>query len=328
MSSGKKLRVAAVVLLGFLPWAALLAFLRYTSTGNPMANVGPSRLLADLSPEFARYQIHRYLQAPSPFAYLRAHPGALVEKIRAYGPRMFRDAFTASGNIIGFFFLLYLLSPVRHSAEKYFRNAILLSILATAALVTLTVPSARYFLPLIPLYLVLGLSELFSFLRDRGINRKVILGIFTAVFIFFFFRPVIANWRNTLAGRQPDRGVLTETEWLYVGDRLRSVLPDNVTITSDVAPWVSWYADLPSVLLPVSPAENELLRKQIPIEAIILTNEYTVQQPGSEQWNDVFHGRDELEGWTVSDSLRCGQFRAVVLQPPPGITGHRNSSRN
>lgn len=315
MAPERRWRTAAKALGGFLPWAALLALHRFLSTGNPFADIGPSRLLTGISPEMAVHQMHRYLSPPSPLAYLRAHPDAFLDKILTNAPRLLWGAFTAGGTVLGALFLLYLLSPARDRAERIFRGALLVSILALAVLGAATVPSTRHFLPFVPVYLVLTLSRVHVLFRSRRLLRDLSIGA-TAVFLaFFILRPTLVKWRYTLRDRKPDRGVFTESEWRDLGAGIRDIVPEGAVTTSDVAPWISWYADRYSVLLPVTPAENDALDERMGVDAIVLTNEYIIDQPGNEEWKAVFDGERTPEYWRTTDIVRFGTGRAVVLKP-------------
>jgi len=315
MAGRKRLGTVGRVLAGFLPFAVLLAVHKYMAAGDPFADIGPSRLLTDLSPDFVKYQMHRYISPPPPLEYILDHWDSFIGKIASNAPDMLRGAFTAAGTLTGFLFVIYLVSPAADRAEKFFRATLVLSVMITAALVTVTVPSTRYFDPFIPVYLVTVIAEMYVLIMSRGFRKFLVTGLIALVVAFFILRPTLVNWRYTLRLRQPDRGVFTESSWVEFGSRLREILPGDAVTTSDVAPWVSWYADLPSVLLPVTPAENDSLDSRIGLDAIVLTNEFILDQPGNEAWKETFDGERVLEGWRAADIIRFGKGRGVVLLP-------------
>jgi hypothetical protein len=320
MVPGRRRRTIVMMMAGFLPWIAMIALHRYIATGDPMADVGPSRLLTYLTPELTPYRLRQYVDVPSPLAYVSEHPRALIEKIFKFGPAMAQRAFMVAGFFIGMLFLIHLMSPAKRAGEKIFRISLALSLVLLIGLVTITVPSQRYFFPFLPLYIIMGLTELYLLMRARGWPELRTVGI-CAITVVLFASHTMSGWWNTWREEKSNRSNFTEREWVDFGGHLRKVLPHRAVVASDAAPWLAWYADRPSVLLPATPAQLDPLHKRLVIDAVVLTNEGLLSLPGNEEWQSMFLGQEAREEWTRADSVSFGKLKALILLPAQGDMG-------
>jgi len=180
-------------------------------------------------------------------------------------------------------------------------------------LVALTVPSRRYLMPLLPLLTiaaVLAIDRLARALRLPSFAGPVAAAMLVALTTGY---SLARDWR--WADRQPfrDRGTFTESEWQGAGDRLAAVLPAGALMACDAGAILSWYADRPAVLLPERPDDLAVLTGRLPVEAIVLTNEWLLERPGFEAWKAIATAPGTLPGWHHVATVRAGALRAVVL---------------
>jgi hypothetical protein len=84
-------------------------------------------------------------------------------------------------------------------------------------------------------------------------------------------------------------------------------------MATDAGAILAWYADRPAVLLPAEPGDMNRLGTRLPIDAIVLTNEWLLARPGFEAWRAVADASAALPGWSPIAIVRSGGLRAVVL---------------
>ena len=320
--SGQRMRAVLLTLAGFVPFAAGLALYKWSAAGHPLADVARFNLLAGLAPGFEPIRIHRMLDPPEPLAWLAAHPGAVVGKLLREGPPMADAALLSMGPLPALLSLGALLGPARQAFEPALRLAVLGVFGVSILLVTLALPSGRYFVPLLPVLLALAVAGTFRLARRLKLAGPVGVALCAALVAWVAVYPTLRTWKWTGSAGIRDRGEFTESVWRSVGARLDRELPEGTLVASDVSAWVCWYADRPAVLIPNSPADLDSLARRVPIGGLVLTNEWLLRQPGNEEWLAVFSGDAQPPaGWQRGAAIHAGKLRAVVFLPVPREPG-------
>jgi hypothetical protein len=313
---GRRGRAVLMTLAGFLPFAAGLALYKWSAAGNPFADVARFNLLIGLAPEFEAIRVHRMLAPPEPLAWLASHPRAVAAKLARELPRMSASALFSVGVVPGLLALSALVWPPRKPFEPALRVVVLALFGLAIVLVTLALPSGRYFVPLLPVLLALavaGTHRLAGALRLPAPLRAAACAALVCVIAAY---PIARTWKWTWSERIRDRGEFTESVWRSFGARLRRELPAGGMVASDVSAWVCWYADRPAVLIPTSPAALDSLARRVPIGALVLTNEWLLRQRGEEAWLGLYAGSaPPRTAWRRHAVIHAGGLRAVVFVP-------------
>jgi hypothetical protein len=128
------------------------------------------------------------------------------------------------------------------------------------------------------------------------------------------FRPLAAEWAAVARTSRPE-GAFHESDLAGFGRAIAARIPPGTLVASDMAPWLSWYAERPSVNVPLSTDDLAELRARYGLGAVVLTNEWLVTLPGNETWRDAFEGRTAPPGWSPGDTLAFGALRVRLLLP-------------
>jgi len=309
--AGTRLRAVLWTLAGFAPFALALLAYKWSSTGSPFTESGAHLLLVDLAPGWSVGRLNCMPDPPNAWAWLAAHPGALLAKLVREAPRMAWASVMRDGAPVGLLALSYLFTPIERG-ERAFRLGVLALIATLVLLVSLTVPNPRYFDPLVPGLWALALTEAWRIARGARLGHRAAFALGAVIVVVCALWPTLRQWRDTVRTNARDRGVFAEHEWRSFGRVLREQLGPGLVV-SDVAPWVSWYAGAPTVLLPNTPAEFAVLERRIPVATVVLSNEWVIAQPGSEAWRAVFEDRATLPGFVTQAVISAGRLRAKVL---------------
>ena len=307
---GKRLRNALLVGAGFVPFASALVLYKWRAAGHPFSEVGNIMLLVGLAPEFGEYDVARLLHPPDAIAWIRAHPGALVAKLAQNVPLMVKQSLHLGGWAVGLGFLWSVARPVRDG-----RGPIRLvaggSLALLALFCALTLARPHYLFPMLPTVVALSTISLAGLLRATRIPTLAAHGLLLAMLSWASWRPLLAEWSRARAGARPAE--FTEREVAGLGAILSRRLPEGTIVSSDMAPWISWYANRASVNLPYAVQDLAELRDRHGVSAVVLTNEWLIQRPGNEAWRDLFLSRTTVPGWTTTDVVKSGRLSARVL---------------
>ncbi len=310
---GARVRHATWLLSGFVPFAALMVLYKWSTTGHPFADVGGIMLLTGLSPEFGIHDVARVLHPPHALDWIRAHPGAFMEKLSHNVPEMARDGLHLGGWAAGLAFAWAVVRPVRDGLGPL-RLLAGGSLALLAALAALTLPRSHYLFPMLPTVVALGAVSIAGILRSVRMPSRATPVVVALMLAWSSWRPLVRQWQTPSAS-SPLASEFTEREIAGLGATLAQRLPAGTLITSDMAPWFSWYARLPSVNLPLRLQDLAELRARNGVGAVVITNEWLVTLPGNEAWRDVFESRTSLPGWATLSVARSGRLRAHVLVP-------------
>jgi hypothetical protein len=310
---GRRLRAAGGLALGFVPFAAALGAYKWITAGHPLADVARYNFLTHLAPEFAPIRVHRMLQPPAPMPWMLEHPGAVLAKIARFLPDLGGHAFAQAG-ALGAVALATLFWPAANAGEGRVRRILLGLAAMMILLVTLSLPSRRYLVPLLPALFAVGVAALAVAARRIGLPRLPAVGLCFAAALFVSGVPTLRDWRWAWRVPKPDRGEFRESEWRGFGAELAPHVPPGAIVASDVGSWLAWYADRPAVLLPNRPEDLPELERHLAVTTLVLTNEWLLRQSGSEAWQRIYEGTDSLPGWRRRAALHVGHLRAVVLE--------------
>jgi 4-amino-4-deoxy-L-arabinose transferase-like glycosyltransferase len=313
--AGQRARTAAWILGGFVPLAVLLLLYKWLSTGEPFADVGRIMLLAGLAPEFGAHDVARLLHPPDPVAWIRAHPGALVEKLARNLPAMASQALRLGGWAMGFSFAWAIVRPVRDGLGPL-RLVAGGSLGMLAVLCALTLPSSHYLFPMLPVVVALGAITLERVLHSARLPVLAARGLVVVLLLWSSWRGAALAWFSPRFA-EARTNAFTEREIAGLGTTLAARLPEGAIVTCDMAPWLSWYAKRPSVNLPLRVADLAELHEEHGISAVVITNQWLVDLPGNEAWREAFLGRAPLPGWTTIGVARSGRLDARVFLPDP-----------
>ncbi|HYM81458.1 MAG TPA: hypothetical protein VEY91_08605 [Candidatus Limnocylindria bacterium] len=303
---GRRLRTTAIALAGFAPFAAALLLYKWLATGHPFTESGAHLLLTGVAPELTVAFLNCSIPPPDPLAYLAAHPDRWLAKIATRGPELLLAAFTRESLLVGVLLVSAATAP-QASVRRDFSRALLPLLIGMVALSTLTVPNARYVIPFAPALWAVAVAEAFGLARAVGFRRVIAAALAGAVVVFGALYPTLRAWRH------PTPVPFTERQWRGLGSALARSLPPGARVGSDIAPWVAWYADRVAVLLPNTPADLGALERELPLDALVVSNEWVIHQPGGRRWRDVFAGRERLPGWSTLAVISSGDLRALVL---------------
>lgn len=322
---GTRLRSAFMTAMGFAPFALALLLYKWAATGSPFTEVGGIMMLTGLSPQFQPQDVARLLHPPDAIAWIRAHPDALAAKLRGSVPTMLSQALRLGGWATGLAFAVWVLRPRRDDAPL--RLVAGLSTAALAGLAALTLPRSHYLFPMLPAVVALGAAELSRAGRALKLPAGLTLAVVAAMLTWSSVRPLVAEWsRLRVTARSTAR--FGERDLEALGADLRSRIPERTIVASDMGPWVSWYAGLPSVNVPLTADELSELRTRHGIGAVVITNEWLITLPGNEVWRDAHDGTRAPEGWTPGELLQSSGLSARILWPagqPSAATGQSES---
>jgi hypothetical protein len=302
---GARLRVVARALVGFLPFAGALVAYKWATTGSPFTESAPYLLLTGMEPGFTVGALNCSFPAPDVAGYLAAHPGALAGKLVANAPRLLAAAFTRESLLLGVLMVSFLATVERE--RRAFAWMVVALMVGLATMASLTVPSPRHLVPFAPVLWGIGIAEAYRLARPQW-PRLAVAALCVAVVVVGGLWPTARSWRHV------ERAAVTEAEWRALGVRLVEVLPPG-TVASDVAPWVSWYADRSSTLLPTRIEMLPALAAHLPLAALVVSNEWVVHQADGADWLAVLEGRRVPDGWTTAAVVTAGRLRARVLVP-------------
>jgi hypothetical protein len=184
----------------------------------------------------------------------------------------------------------------------------LLALLASA-----TVADPRMLFPLLPVGLALALAGVARLAEAAGGGRRPAVAVAAALAVLATALPLAREWRAALAEGFAGRSGLHEREWRGLGSGVRAVLPDDVLVASDAAPWIAWYARHPVTLPPLDPAALVNGPERLRPGAVVLTNEWMVSRPGEEAWKALFDRHQAPPGFQVAGIVHSGRLEALVL---------------
>ncbi|MFI5370941.1 MAG: hypothetical protein ACHQ52_05220 [Candidatus Eisenbacteria bacterium] len=309
---GARWRRVGWALAGFVPCAAALALYKTLAAGDPLADVARDNLLVGLDPRFTPLAIQCAVAPPTPLEWLTRHPAAMPAKLARELPGLLVGAWgqagwlwppALAGALIGF-----TRRERRGAAMALVGSTVLLAVLVAASL-----PSRRYLLPLLPFEIAFAFAGLAGLGRRLGGAAPIATLGAIALVITTAAIPTARDWRWALTARVRDRGVFDERTWRDAGVRIALGVPPGSLIASDAGAFVAWYADRPAVLLPARPEDLPALETRLPLEALVLTNEWLLDQPGFEAWARVAHGDDTPPGWRRVHDVASGRLHAAVL---------------
>ncbi len=310
----RRLRTLGLLLLGVVPAGVLLALYKWVATGSPSTDAGGTLLLANLTPALSFGHVVRSVSLPAPVPFVLAHPGLMLHKALREAPGLALAAVNGGGRIVGLLLLVHLVAPAPRR-ERVLNGVVAAMLALLVVMVAVTVPRPAYFFPLLPVVFAFALVEAWRLARTRGFGAPAAIAGVAAIVLLSSAVPTARAWRDAARGGPPDRGVFTESELVAFGDTLRARLPHGATIASDMAPWWCWYAGVTATLLPASPAELPVLNERLPLDALVITNEWMIDQPGDEPWHALWQGTASAPGWRDAGSLSAGRIRARLLVP-------------
>jgi 4-amino-4-deoxy-L-arabinose transferase-like glycosyltransferase len=308
---GMRLRAVGWALVAFAPFALGITLHKWLATGDPTADVARYNLLIGLDPRFTPLSVQCAVDPPAPFEWLRAHPHALPAKLARELPGLALAAWTQAGWLAPLA-LVGAVSALLHDERRGVAVALIGSSLLLALLIAATLPSHRYLIPLLPLQIAFAFVTLERLMRRLGLAGPVAMVAALALAVPVALRPTAHDWRLAVTRRVPDRGTFDEREWREAGLAIARRVPPGTLIASDAGAFVAWYADRPAVLIPERPGDLAVLGRRLPVDALVLTNEWLLDQPGFESWNRLVTGTEDLEGWRRADSVVSGRLHAAL----------------
>lgn len=310
---GRRLRGTLVMLAVYLPAFAAFPLYHLVTAGGAGADPAHYNLLVGLKPEFAPWRVHRWIHPYEPWGYVLAHPLAVVRKVVGSGASVLRSVLAPENPVLGFLFVVYLVSPTASRTASWFRATVAALLGLTVGLLTLTLPDARYCMPLWPAAIALATGEAWRLIRLRN-NRPWVTAALCAILIPLALGVDTARvWQQAWHSGVPARGGFQESEWRGLGRELAARVPRDAVVVSDVGTWMSWYADRVTLALPDNPAELRACEERLPLDAMLLSNEWVINLPESAPWRALYGGTATLPGWVRADSLSSGRLRAVLF---------------
>lgn len=308
-----RLRRVAEVVAGFAPFALSILLYKWRATGSPFTDLGGIMVLVQMAPHFQPQDVARLLHPPDAVAWIRAHPDALARKLSSSLPFMAGQVLHLGGWAGGIAFLMWIVRP-RQDGAGPLRLVTGWSLAAMAGLAAFTLPRSQYLFPMLPVAIAIGAGELERAGRAARLPRGLPLALVAGLMSWSSFRPLAAEWVSIRRTTRPAEA-FDESDLERFGAALSARVPRGTLVASDMAPWVSWYAERPSVNVPQSTDDLAELRARHGLGALVLTNEWLVTLPGNEAWRAAFEGRIAPPGWSFGDTLAFGRLRARLLFP-------------
>ena len=307
----------ARLLLGFVPFAALLTLYKWLAIGRPWADVGGTLLLARLTPQLTTARLNRMFPGLDPAAVLAAHPGALAHKAIANAPALLWAVLARAGRLVaGLFALRMVLPPGRGERREWLLRLIVLGCGALlAALALLTVPDARMVLCLLPAFIVLGFDQADRLARVRPGAARLAPALGVLLVLVSSAAPTLGAWRADWRTAAPEAGRYRESDWRLLGEGVAPLLPPRGAVASDAAPWIAWFTGRDATLIPADTTMLGPLGRRLPLGAIVITDEWLIRQPGEEVWRGWFEGRVDDPRWRRAGRVVAGRLSAVVFVP-------------
>jgi hypothetical protein len=306
-----RIRAVSWALVAFAPWALAITFYKLLAAGSPTTDIARYNLLVGLDPRFTPLAVQCAVDPPDPLVWLAAHPQAFAAKLARELPGL---TFAAWGQA-GWLALPALAGTavaLFHRERRGIAVALAGTSLLLALLVAATLPSHRYLVPLLPLEIAFAFATLERLARRLGLAGPVVMVAALALAVPVAWLPTARDWRWAVTRGVRDRGVFDEREWCEAGAAIARRVPPGTLIASDAGAFVAWYADRPAVLIPERPADLVTLEKRLPVDALVLTNEWLLDQPGFEIWGRVAGRGERLPGWRRVRSVTAGRLRAGI----------------
>jgi 4-amino-4-deoxy-L-arabinose transferase-like glycosyltransferase len=315
---GTRTRGVLWTLAAFAPFAAVLALYKWNATGDPLADVARYNLLVGLEPRWTPWMVQSAVDPPSPWPMLLSHLPAVGRKLERALPDLGLGLFAQAGTL-GAVAAAALVVGLARRGRRLVPAVVAGLAVTMIVLVALTLPSRRYLAPLLPALVVLAVVAIADWGRALRLPGWAATALAAVAVALTLGRDTARDWRWAAMRPTPDRGVFHESEWQAAGARLRATLPPGTMVASDAGAFVAWYADRPAALLPATPAQLDTLRARLPIAAVVLTNEWLLEQPGFETWRTIADDPSRLPGWSAASIVRAGRLRAVVLAPDDAL---------
>jgi len=311
---GRRSRTVGIALAAFAPFAIALYALHHAPGQGGLAEPGPIMLLSGLRPDFTPERIVCMTDLPQPWAYVAAHPGALVRKALGSASALLSAALGLGSPAVLLLFVLHLVAPAARAGERRFRGLLVALWLALFALACVTLPSVRFLFPMQAAVFALAVAESHRLARARGLSSRLAVAGSLAVALLVSAYPTAVEWRGAWRAPANSGAVFSESEWRALGARLSHALPPETIVASDAAPWVAWYGDRAAVQLPAAPDELSALTRHLRFEAIVLTNQWAIWLPWNAPWRSVWRHESMPPGWMLADSVSAGRLHAFVLR--------------
>jgi len=314
---GARARHVLRLFAGFLPFALLLCVYKWLTTGDPFTEVGQIMLLVGLSPGFGAHDVARLMHPPLAWAWIAQHPGPFAHKLLANLADLVPQGFSLGGWLPGLGFAWFVLGP--GPRERGPLRVVLAAAFAVLVLLAAcTLPRVHYLFPMLPAMVALGTVGLAELLGRLRLPPRTVTLLLAAALSWSSLRPLAVEWTRQ-AGPPP--GGFTETDLRRAGRDLARAFPPGTLVTSDMAPWVSWYSGLPSVNLPRRVADLDELRRDHDLGGVVLTNEWLIRRPEDAEWGRAWASGEGLPGWRPSGRVRRGAFEAALWRPAPHEPG-------
>lgn len=299
----------------FAPFALLVAGYRWSATGSPFADAGSYLLLTGVDPAHVVSRLNRMAPPPDALAWISAHPQAWLHKLARNLRTLTTGAAWLAGPLLaGAASLTAVLVALRGEARA---RAFVLSLGAGVAVLTslsaATVADTRMLFPFLPVACALAFTGLTRAAEGAALGRRVTVAAVVAVAGLGAALPLAREWRAALAHPTPARGAWHEHEWRGIGLGVRPMLPGAGLVASDAAPWIAWFARVPVTLVPLAPAALLDGPVRLRPDAVVLTNEWLVAQPGEEAWRTLLEQRTPPPGFVFAGHVRSGRLEAVVF---------------
>ncbi len=309
------LRSLALAVAGFAPFALLIFVYKWSATGMPFADGGSYLLLTGVDPAHAVARMNRMAPPPDALEWIRDHPLEWLSKV-ARGIRSI--AYTASGLAGRLMVAAACLTAavVMLRGERRARGFVLTVGLSAAMLLLLsaaTVADARMLFPLLPPAIALAFAGLVRVAEGLGRGHRAVVHAAVALAALSNAIPTAIAWQDALTHPAPARGAFREREWRGIGVGVRPMLPANVLVASDAAPWIAWFVRTPVTLVPLEPHTLTDGPERLRPGAVVLTNEWLIRQPGEQAWRAMLEQRTPPPGFVFSGHVRSGRLEAVVF---------------
>lgn len=300
--------------VGFAPFALMVLLYRWGATGSPFADAGSYLLLTGVDPAHAVSKLNRMAPPPAALEWIRANPDLWLQKLMRNARTLSAGAVWWAGRPLVYAALAATVWLVARGGTRArgFLLAILVAMLTLFGLSAATVADPRMLFPLLPATIALALTGLSRAAEGIARGQRSRVAALMAAVIVVCALPLARLWRASLARSGPAAGAYREREWRGIGLGVRPMLPATGLVASDAAPWIAWYARVPTTLVPLEPGQLVTGPPRLRPVAVVLTNEWLTSQPGEEAWRTLLESRTPPPGFVVAGHVRSGRLEAVV----------------
>ena len=261
--------------IGLLIPISFIIVKNYLTTGEPFFSYGKFAFMA-FSDKYPWLNIYRDIQNPSLIEFILTEPSQFLLKYLINLMSALEQIMRFSNPYLLAFFLLDMFNWEISPEKKKIKILFLLLLIFQILFISLFTITDRYFIPFLPLMIIFA-SQCFLRISENVISISVnpwgksLRWIFVFLFLIFFVIPTY--YLIIQPNKIPQLGYLvSRNEAQKLNEFLTKELNKNQIVWTDLPEILEWEGNRPSGWIPTSIAKIYEINKNIPVDAILLTN--------------------------------------------------------